>query len=443
MEKRYLFFFVAAAGIVLGNVMLTRWLAPPPKPKPLPEVAEAADGKAPDAKAADAAKAPEQANNAVAAPEGAPAAAAPRNDVAAQFATLGSLDPDSGYRMLVTLTNQGAAVERIELNSPRYHDTNWNDRDGVENESGYLGHLAAANRDGRGVKVQVVGPGTPAEKAGVKVGDVILAIDDQPLLDVTDLRAKLLTTNFGQEIKLAIEGRETPITVKLTSRPVQVVQPEADDPLSFLTTLQSVGKQMIVNDALELPGLTMRTAAWDVLPNAGPDEVAYRWPLPEFGLEVVKRYRLVRAPDEQLKEVDAKAYHLTFNLTIRNTGAAATDVAYRLDGPTGLPTEGSWYAAKISTGASGLRDVVVGQWTGTKVNTVFDAAGEIADKSGTVHRDQYPIAFAGVDAVYFASALLPQKSAPKIAGSPMPCPSVSVTSPRISTRKTKPTSRVA
>ena len=39
-----------------------------------------------------------------------------------QFVTLGSLDPTTGYRMLVTLTNTGAAVRRAEMTSPRYLD---------------------------------------------------------------------------------------------------------------------------------------------------------------------------------------------------------------------------------------------------------------------------------------------------------------------------------
>src|ERR1700742_1734260 len=56
---------------------------------------------------------------------------APKEKVPEQWVTLGSADPASDYRMLVTLTNRGAAVERIELNSPRYRDVEaWEDRSG-------------------------------------------------------------------------------------------------------------------------------------------------------------------------------------------------------------------------------------------------------------------------------------------------------------------------
>src|SRR5262249_32855505 len=77
----------------------------------------------------------------------------------AQRATLGSIDPETGYRMMVTLTSRGAAIERLELNSPRYRD--------IEDRSGYLGHLAATDAPNQGgAVVGLVPPGTPASIAG-------------------------------------------------------------------------------------------------------------------------------------------------------------------------------------------------------------------------------------------------------------------------------------
>ncbi|HND52621.1 MAG TPA: hypothetical protein PLV92_09505, partial [Pirellulaceae bacterium] len=105
----------------------------------------------------------------------------PKPAVPPQWVTLGSLDPASGYRMLVTLNNRGAAVERIELSSPRYYD--------LETPQGYLGHLALTpDPDGKGSRVHAVGPGTPAalataddgkSPAGIKVGDLILEINGE------------------------------------------------------------------------------------------------------------------------------------------------------------------------------------------------------------------------------------------------------------------------
>ena len=53
------------------------------------------------------------------------------------------------------------------------------------------------------------------------------------------------------------------------------------------------------------------------------------------------------------------------HVEVENNGAEPREVAYRLDGPTGLPIEGAWYASKISPNGFifpkpvGLRDVAV------------------------------------------------------------------------------------
>ncbi|MBQ3454315.1 MAG: hypothetical protein IJG25_05555, partial [Thermoguttaceae bacterium] len=47
------------------------------------------------------------------------AAAAPQKTA---FTTLGSADPDSPYRMLVTLSTHGASISRLELNEDQYRD---------------------------------------------------------------------------------------------------------------------------------------------------------------------------------------------------------------------------------------------------------------------------------------------------------------------------------
>ena len=65
--------------------------------------------------------------------------AAPEPEVPEQWVTLGSADEHDPYRMLVTLTNRGAAVARIELSSPRYCD--------IDNRYGYLGHLVMDSDD--------------------------------------------------------------------------------------------------------------------------------------------------------------------------------------------------------------------------------------------------------------------------------------------------------
>ncbi|HWA99277.1 MAG TPA: YidC/Oxa1 family insertase periplasmic-domain containing protein, partial [Pirellulales bacterium] len=400
------------------------WLAPP-RPQPEQPVAKAPEQQeaAPAAKKNDG-----DGDGEATKAETPPAVAAakdadkPHAEVAQQRITLGSMDPASPYRMLVTLTNQGAAVERIELNSPRYHATNWDDRVEVEDNSGYLGHLDVSDADDKaGATVQVVGPGTPADGAGLKAGDVITSFDGHAVRGSLDFDLAMRNTRVGQQVELKIQGRAEPAVITLRPRPVQVVEPERPgplslrhDPLSFLTTLESVNKEKIAVDADELPGLALRSEQWEVLPGADADEVAFRWVLADRKLEFVKRYRIARiADDADHDDPNLAVYHLAFSIEIRNTGDAATDVAYRLDGPTGLPTEGSWYTNKIATGGQGLRDVVVGQRTGQSIATRFAAAGAIADESANIHWQENPVAYAGVDAIYFASAIRPAPAAPQ------------------------------
>ena len=128
------------------------------KPKP-PAGGEKEQSKASQKPAAE--KPAAKAEKAAPAIQAAPEPAAPE-----QWVTLGSADDADPYRMLVTLTNKGAAVARIELSSPRYCD--------IDDRSGYLGHLVMdSTLHGDGCPVQVVGPGTPAAEAGLKPGDVI------------------------------------------------------------------------------------------------------------------------------------------------------------------------------------------------------------------------------------------------------------------------------
>jgi YidC/Oxa1 family membrane protein insertase len=166
MWGRYVLFMVLAVGILVLNSFIN----PPRKPlvqnkppaqqaekeNPTPEgeasssegekgtpesVAAGAAAKEPGAgevggKAASAGQ-PESSGPGDTEKEKAAGAEAPETAIPARVApppkliTLGSADPASPYRELVTLTNLGAAVVRDELNSPRFRD--------LEDRSGYLG----------------------------------------------------------------------------------------------------------------------------------------------------------------------------------------------------------------------------------------------------------------------------------------------------------------
>jgi serine protease DegQ len=70
-----------------------------------------------------------------------------------------------------------------------------------------------------GAVVSRVEPGSPARKAGLRAGDVIIAIDDAPVQNSSDLRNRVGLTPIGQTIRLTIlrSGSQQTVDVKIES----------------------------------------------------------------------------------------------------------------------------------------------------------------------------------------------------------------------------------
>ncbi len=75
----------------------------------------------------------------------------------------------------------------------------------------------------QGVPVRAVWPGSPAESAGVKRGDVIMKLDGVPIRDKAAMAAFLLERKVGDEVKatLSYGGQIREVVVKLLPRPTQ------------------------------------------------------------------------------------------------------------------------------------------------------------------------------------------------------------------------------
>ena len=299
--------------------------------------------------------------------------------------------------MLVTLSSEGASLARLELSSERYRD--------LEDRSGYLGHLVMDNSDrGAGCLVQVVGAGTPAAAAGVKARRSHSGTGPPRGYDARStvrqgLESALRKTKPGETIELVIQrGKERLPNAKATliRRPLEVIRPEprrpttvwisggrpdaiaTDDncPPSLLTTLQQVDGEKLRKDedpdvtmedelTQQLPGVELRQVNWKLESQASdpgqPDvvtKVVFSCLVPKYQLKLTKTYELAKVDGDPAVDVDAKAYHLVLTLQVTNLDSKPHDVAYRLDGPNGLPVEGSWYATKVQKTGLGLRDVV-------------------------------------------------------------------------------------
>ena len=72
-------------------------------------------------------------------------------------------------------------------------------------ELGYLGISGQATEGGEsGVAVMEVVPGSPAEEAGLRVGDVIVSIDSEPLDDIVELSAAVKLRRPGEAVELTV-----------------------------------------------------------------------------------------------------------------------------------------------------------------------------------------------------------------------------------------------
>ena len=385
------------------------------------------------------------------------------------WVTLGSMDSNSPYRMLVTLTNRGAAPSRIELNTNQYRD--------VQELSGYLGQIVAdqnlAELSGDGVTVQVVGPGTPADKFGLKIDDKIVQVALQnrstgkpetvEVQTFADLRKALQHTKPGDYVDLTVvrNGNKIEQRIQLAQYPMDLIRPEnvsesyeeyrsmgglrgvdeRSDQLSFLMTLQQINgeklpepdSQKVDNskrrgvlppDATlerELDGVGLRNELWEVL-SVQENEAVFRRTVPGRNLEVLKTYRLRKREDADPKFKIGAGYELTLDITIKNLDTQSQEIAYQLDGPTGLPLEGGWYALKMGPdwGSYGIRDIVV-RLHGNKGSVV---------SSNVVHIDKVPNYwinpwidntpdYIGVDSRFFQCTLMPNRSDTEIADNEM------------------------
>ena len=438
MERRYAFFIAISLAAVLSSQLLRTFLFPkPPKEPEAAQVEPAAD----DGPQQDG---PAEPGEAAAPPAGSQAADKPDSPTALTDATgesitaaaaaprrhfsLGSLDPDDPVGMLVTLSSRGGTVERIELAGEQFHDQ--------DDRGAYVGHLAV-DVVPEGCRLGVVGPGTPAAAAGLRAGDVLLRVNDSNTPDPQSLVAVLARLKPRRPLQLTFRrpagedalGSEQTTEVLPTRRPLEVIRPEfsavpvADvaagfhDPLSFRLSLASRDGEARSKEAAELPGHELEQIDWEAEASDDGRSVTFRRQL-AGGLIVSKEYRLVTAADEPVGQVDdGRAGQYRLQLRVSFTAAEPTKLEYALAGPNGLPTEGWWYAARISRswGSLGVRDVAM-RFVGepTALVSSLTLADEDTEQPATAVLEGKPLAFAGVDALYFASGLIPAVDGPEM-----------------------------
>ena len=89
-------------------------------------------------------------------------------------------------------------------------------------QTGYLGVTMAPATGGQdGALVQEVAPDSPAARAGVQIGDLVVAIDGKAVENYSELGARIRAHKPGDKVTLKVvrDGNETTITATLAQRP--------------------------------------------------------------------------------------------------------------------------------------------------------------------------------------------------------------------------------
>lgn len=109
--------------------------------------------------------------------------------------------------------------------------------------------------DDAGVMVAKVEPGSPAEKAGIKVGDILTRVDGGPLKSSWDVTGKIRKLNDGQQIPIEVwrNGKAQNVTVAI----VEKERPEIDMGPLFFKEANGEATVLRMNPD-ELKGMTQR-----------------------------------------------------------------------------------------------------------------------------------------------------------------------------------------
>ncbi|WP_010584987.1 S1C family serine protease [Schlesneria paludicola] len=121
-------------------------------------------------------------------------------------------------------------------------------------------HLKSVNSSEQGLIVTMVSADSPADHAGVKVHDIVLAYDDQKLFTPEQLVRLVASDRPGREVKLSLihEGRPETLMVKLGERSVASIEALSNGSLAR-SPIRSARPRMIRRHQLPAPQIL----GWD------------------------------------------------------------------------------------------------------------------------------------------------------------------------------------
>ena len=115
----------------------------------------------------------------------------------------------------------------------------------------------------RGVLVKVVGPKSPAQKAGIQPGDVILTFNEQQVHDMVHLQHIVGATKVGKSVEVTVirkSGEEKRLTVKLGKRTQETLASLSSNPNVELQRMELADEEEGTLAGLQVQELTPEIA---------------------------------------------------------------------------------------------------------------------------------------------------------------------------------------
>jgi len=109
-----------------------------------------------------------------------------------------------------------------------------------------------------GVVIGRIRPESPADKAGLQVGDVITSIDDKPVRDVNSVKNRIGLVRLGQRLKLGIIRKGEPINIIATIEELSIGNALLDGTV-FAQQVTRNGRPYVIIESIE-PGNRMDQA---------------------------------------------------------------------------------------------------------------------------------------------------------------------------------------
>jgi serine protease Do len=130
--------------------------------------------------------------------------------------------------LLVTLAAPALAAERYGWLGVRIRDLSENEAEDLSVKLGV--------REGYGVVIAEILKDTPAETAGLRAGDLIVAIDGRPVVETRVLQRLVGATPAGQELTLVVlrEGRRRELRLRVGAMPGEAVAERVAAEFGFL-----------------------------------------------------------------------------------------------------------------------------------------------------------------------------------------------------------------